>query len=117
MPLDSTTARLAGRIGAHTQHARHDPRLTTAAARRAFMARFDRDVDPDGLLPETERQRRAESLRKAYFARLQFLSAQARRSGSRKGSDARLTPMHDSVEEAPTPAPLHSDGTRPGRLA
>jgi hypothetical protein len=88
MAFDSRFARLAGKIGAHTQHARHDPQLTTAPARRAFMARFEREADPDGLLPEAERHRRAESLRKAYFARLQFLSAQARRRRAEKESTA-----------------------------
>ncbi len=70
---------LRGRIGAHTLHARYDPRVTTAAARRAFLDRFEREADPDGVLPLEERARRARHLRKAYFARLALRSAQARR--------------------------------------
>ena len=70
---------LRGRIGAHTLHALHDPRKTTAAARAAFLGRFEREADPDGTLPMEERARRAHHLRKAYFARLALRSAQVRR--------------------------------------
>ena len=70
---------LRGRIGAHCLHARHDPRETTAAARAAFLDRFDREADRDGTLSPAERARRAHHLRKAYFARLALRSAQARR--------------------------------------
>jgi len=70
---------LRGRIGAHQQHALHDPHLTTAAARRAFLDRFEREADPDGTLDPAERARRARHLRAAYFTRLALKSAQARR--------------------------------------
>ena len=69
-----------GRIGAHVTHSRHDPRDTTRAARDAFLARFEREVDPDGSLPAEERERRAGHARKAYFARLARESANARRA-------------------------------------
>lgn len=72
-------ARLRGRIGAHTLHSRHDPTQTTAKARASFLARFEREVDPDRILAPEERQRRAEQARKAYFARLALASARARR--------------------------------------
>ncbi len=68
-----------GRIGAHVTHSRHDPRETTAKARATFMGRFERQVDPGLALPEEERRRRAEHARKAHFARLARLSADARR--------------------------------------
>jgi hypothetical protein len=77
--FDPSEMALRGRIGAYTTHARHDPKQTTAKARETFLARFERDVDPDGVLPEGERLRRAESARKAYFARLAHASAKARR--------------------------------------
>jgi hypothetical protein len=70
---------LRGRIGAHLLHARYDSRLLTASARAAFLAGFERQVDPDGLLPADERRRRAAHLRAAHFARLARLSALARR--------------------------------------
>lgn len=74
---------LIGRIGAHALHATHDPRETTAAARAAFLDRFEREADPDGSLPEHERARRSAHLRKAYFTKLALASAKARRQ--RKG--------------------------------
>jgi len=49
-----------------------------ASGPTAFMARFEREVDPDGTLAE-ERARRAEAARKAYFAQLAHKSAKARR--------------------------------------
>jgi hypothetical protein len=44
------------------------------------MDRFEREVDPEGVLPAQERQRRAEHARKAYFLRLALASAKARRA-------------------------------------
>lgn len=43
------------------------------------MAKFEREVDPDGVLSPEERARRAEHLRKAHFQRLALKSARARR--------------------------------------
>lgn len=83
---------LRGRIGAFAQHSRHDVRETTKAARVAFLARFETEVDPKRELPETERRRRAEAARRAYFARLALASAN-RRSLRRRGecgSDASI---------------------------
>ena len=51
----------------------------TAAARSAFLERFERDVDPEGRLTASERSRRANSARRAYFLRLAAKSAEARR--------------------------------------
>ncbi len=70
---------LAARIGGLSLAATHDPLVYTAPARRAFLSRFEREVDPEGTLPIAERQRRAEAARKAYFTRLALKSAVARR--------------------------------------
>ncbi len=70
---------LRARLAAHTMHARHDPRETTTAARAAFLARFEAEADPDGVLPPEERRRRAEHLRRAHFARLSLKAVEARR--------------------------------------
>src|SRR5687768_1678993 len=76
-----------GRIGAYARLARHDPKSLTENARAAFLTKFEREVDPDGTLPEAERKRRAEYARKAHFARLARLSALSR--GKKKaGGDA-----------------------------
>jgi hypothetical protein len=70
---------LKGRKGAFVLHATHDPRETTRAARDAFNARFAELVDPDGVLDPTERARRAQYARKAYYTDLALKSAKARR--------------------------------------
>jgi len=70
---------LSARIAAHAMHSKHDSRETSQPARDAFLKRFEREVDPEGVLPAAERQRRAEHARKAYFTRLAFKSSKARR--------------------------------------
>jgi hypothetical protein len=42
--------------------------------------RFLDEVDPDRILPEAERKRRADHARKAYFTRLALKSAAARKA-------------------------------------
>lgn len=51
----------------------------TQPARDAFLARFEREVDPDGVLPPDERRERAEQAKRAYMLRLAKRSAQARK--------------------------------------
>ncbi len=80
MPASSHAERvLPGRLGAYTMLSRHDPLEITKAARKAFESKFERDVDPDGVLPIEERLRRADMARKAHFTRLALASAKARR--------------------------------------
>lgn len=79
MTLTSDQRSLRARLAAHSLHATiSDPVAHTAPARAAFLDRFEREVDPDGVLPLGERSRRAEHARKAYFARLALASAKAR---------------------------------------
>lgn len=54
-------------------------RARSQRLRIAFEAKFEREVDPEGVLPPDERRRRAEMARKAYFTCLALKSAQARR--------------------------------------
>ena len=77
---------LRARIAAHAMHATHDSRDTTVAGRVAFDARFLDEVDPRRVLPEAERNRRAEHARRAYFTSMAFKSAKARRR--RRSGDA-----------------------------
>ena len=79
--IPSSEASLRARVGAHTLHSRYDSRELTAPARAAFLAGFEQQVDPEGTLPEAERQRRAEHARKAHFTRMALASARARRAG------------------------------------
>jgi len=90
MTITTAARSRAGFIGAMVTHSRHDARATTAAARAAALARFERDVDPTGSLAPAERSRRAEFARKAYFARLALKSARARSgNGERRASTRR----------------------------
>ena len=94
--IDPAEMSRRGRIGAHRLHALYDSKELTAPARAAFLAKFEREVDPAGALPDEERRRRAEHARKAHFARLARLSANARRSRKdAAGADTR------AGEEAP----------------
>lgn len=68
-----------GRIGAHIRWANTDDRTAaTAPARQAFADRWDKQVDPDGVLTPKERHLRAEHAKKAYFLQLAAKSAKAR---------------------------------------
>jgi hypothetical protein len=86
--LSPQEAALRGRIGAYALHARHDARVTTQKARDTFLSRFLDEVDPDRVLPESERLRRAEFARKAYFAKLAHASARKRSQKSKRTSTA-----------------------------
>jgi hypothetical protein len=70
---------LRGRLGAHTLHATHDSQDLIAKARVAVCARFEQAVDPAPVLPELERQQRAEQAKRAYLTSLARTSAEARR--------------------------------------
>jgi hypothetical protein len=79
-PASRAERSLRARLAAYALHAQHDPRETTANGRAAFLARFDREVDPEGLLEPDERRRRAEQARRAYFARLSLAAVKARQA-------------------------------------
>lgn len=78
---DRSTRSQVARIGAYALHATHDSREITKPARAAFLGRFEREV-PAEITDPLERARRAEYLKKAYFAKLALRSAQARRKGA-----------------------------------
>ena len=70
--------RLRARAAAFAMHAQHDSRETSRRGREAFMARFEREVDPEGALGPAERARRAECAKRAHFLRLALRSADVR---------------------------------------
>ena len=79
--MTSQERQARARLAAHAMHSQHDSRQTTQRARKAFLDRFEREVDPDCLLPPDERARRASQARSSYFVALALKSAQARRRG------------------------------------
>jgi hypothetical protein len=83
--LSHQEAVLRGRIGGFAAAAANNTHELTLPARKAFLAKFERQVDPHQVLPEEERKRRAMAARKAHFARLALKSAQKRRRNALRG--------------------------------
>src|SRR6266516_1250844 len=76
----SSSAVERGRLGAHVSWARTPDRAArTRPARQAFLARFEAEVDPDGVLSAEERAVRAEHAMKAHMTRIR-LARSGRRS-------------------------------------
>jgi hypothetical protein len=48
----------------------------------AFLAKFERQVDPDGVLPAEERHRRAKFARTAHMRQLALASSKKRRAAA-----------------------------------
>lgn len=78
MALSHEQRVLRSRLSAHKLHATHNSRELTANARKAFLSKFEAEVDPDGVLDPADRASRAEHARKAYFTKLAFESSKAR---------------------------------------
>lgn len=68
--------RLRARAAAFAQHAQG--RTNTGPATIAQLARFEREVDPDGSLPPDERARRAGYARRSYMTKLALKASRAR---------------------------------------
>jgi hypothetical protein len=86
---DNNDRILRARMAAHLLHAQiSDPAEHTAPARAAFLSRFEREVDPDGILDPKERARRAEHAKKAYFLKLALASRKARAAKRRPNTKA-----------------------------
>lgn len=92
-PHASAVRRQVATIGAYAMHAKHDARHTTAAGRRAFLARFEREVDPEGVLTPDERQRRADQAKNAYMRKLALRSAQKRQGRLQAAPAAKSSPF------------------------
>jgi hypothetical protein len=85
-PLTPEQRTLRARLAAHRSWARTpNRRARTEAASKAFLARFEQEVDPEGVLPDDVRAQMAESASKAYYTDLALKSARAR--AARKGGD------------------------------
>ena len=78
MSLSPRERTLRARLGAHVLHAQRDSRAITQPARAAAFQRFIDQVDPERILPETERLRRAEHARRAHMTRIALKSVRAR---------------------------------------
>ena len=106
--LSPSERSLRARLAAHTLHSRVDSRAHTAPARKAFLSRFEHQVDPDRTLPSVERARRAQQARKAYFTRLAYQSVRARRKQPHKQSDS---PAQAAASSTSPPTRLKEERT------
>ena len=70
MPMYETDFSMLGRIGAYRLHALRSASETTRAARAAFMAKFEDEVDPERVLDPADRAARASAAMKVYMLRL-----------------------------------------------
>lgn len=76
--MDTSVERsMRARMAAHALHAQGG--TNTAPARKAFLDRFYREVDPFGELDVKEHAKRADHARKAYMIGLALKSAEARK--------------------------------------
>ena len=77
--------KLRAQIAANTRWANTaDRSAATAKARQAALDRYDKMVDPEGILAPEERAKRAASARKAHMQKMALASAQARRANRRR---------------------------------
>jgi hypothetical protein len=77
---DPATRSLVARIAANTRVAHTtDRKAMTAPARRAWNARWEKEVDPTGSLDPNERAIRAKAALKAHMQGLSLRSSQTRK--------------------------------------
>src|SRR5262245_31343781 len=111
--LSARERALRARLAAHALHSQRDSRELTAAARAAFFAKLERQVDPDGVLAPEERRRRAEHARRAHLTRAAYLSARkrsaARRRRAREAAGRAVPEEDDGPRQQPDSA--LSEGT------
>lgn len=102
------------RAAAYAMHAQG--KTSTGAATAASMARFEHQVDPDGLLTSEERARRAAFARKAHYADLARRAAKARRVRSSRTQRAISSPQphEDRATALPEIAPITLSPARKG---
>lgn len=78
--MTAAELRLRGQSGAFAQWAAEPDRTArTAKAREGMWRKFERQVDPDGLLLPEERAKRAHMAYRAHMANMARLSAKSRR--------------------------------------
>ena len=85
-PNGATRRRLAARIGGIALHLRHDSKLIAARARAGLLAKFERMADPEGVLDQEARLKRAKLLMRQHMSRLALKSVRSRARPTRRKS-------------------------------
>ena len=76
--MDEIGRKLRARMGGLALSAKTDPAERMAKARWGRWQKYLERADPDGVLSEEERHRRADALRRADIARMQLKARQNR---------------------------------------
>lgn len=116
MTVTATERSLICTIASQTRWGREPDRTAaTQPGRDAWRAKLAREVDPDGTLPDDERERRVDSLMKAEMTRRALRSVQARRRAkeAREAEAAAeaaarefgIDPENPTADLDPAPAP------------
>jgi hypothetical protein len=85
MSLTPNERKLRAKAAVNASWARTpDRRARTKPASEAFAKRFENQVDPDRVLSERERAKRAENARRAYFQALALKASKARRKRAQR---------------------------------
>jgi hypothetical protein len=79
-PMTPGERTLRARAAAYEMHAKHGSQKAALSGQAALLGKFERQVDPKGLLTPEERRRRASYARRAHMARLALASARSRRA-------------------------------------
>ena len=98
-PLTPAQRRERGVIAANARWAREPDRLAaTKPGRDAAFQKLLDEVDPEGVLSEAERLKRAKNLQAAQMARIRFLALKARSRQRRAGGGEDRAPITSAVE-------------------
>lgn len=90
MPATPTERRLKAQLASYESWANTPDRSArTAPARAAQLARFEKLVDPDGIMPPAARSKAAAAAQKAHYTRMALRSAAARRKAKERDLDPR----------------------------
>jgi hypothetical protein len=97
---DNDNRALRARMAAHVLHAQvSDEAEHTAPARAAFLSRFEREVDPDGVLDPDERARRADHAKRPISSDFPLLRGrhEPTKSAARKRPLRMKATRHDAA--------------------
>lgn len=85
LPLTASERSLRASLAAHTRWASTstaDRRRQAERGQAALRAKLAREIDPDGIMPPAELDRRLSNAVAAHFAKLALASAKARRGAA-----------------------------------
>lgn len=69
---------IRARIAALARWSKEDPKPTAERGQAGLLAKFEREVDPDKVLPPEERRRRANVAQRLHMTKLAFAASKAR---------------------------------------